>query len=169
MPAQVPDEDPRRRLPSVDRLLVTEPLAAAGVAQGHALAVDAARAALASAREQAALGHPLPSEIELAEDAARRLAVTARGTLRPVINATGVILHTNLGRAPLSAAALQAMQEIRPAIAIWNSTWPPASAARAMSTSNTALPPDRRGGGARGEQQRRRAAPILIALAGGAR
>ena len=112
MPAQVPDEDPRRRLPSVDRLLVTEPLAAAGVAQGHALAVDAARAALASAREQAALGHPLPSEIELAEDAARRLAVTARGTLQPIINATGVIIHTNLGRAPLSYAARQAMEAV---------------------------------------------------------
>jgi len=112
MPAQVSDADPRRRLPSVDRLLVTEPLAAAGAAQGHALAVDAARAALARAREHAILGHPLPSEAELAEDAARWLAVTARGTLQPVINATGVIIHTNLGRAPLSDAARQAMEAV---------------------------------------------------------
>ncbi len=113
MPAQVSDQDPRRRLPSVDRLLVTEPLASAGAAQGHALAVDAARAALASARERATLvGHPLPSEAELAEDAARRLEVIARGTLHPVINATGVIIHTNLGRAPLSYAARQAMAAV---------------------------------------------------------
>jgi len=112
MPAQVSDADPRRRLPSVDRLLVTEPLAAAGAAQGHALAVDAARAALANARERTILGLPLPSEAELAEDAARWLAVTTRGTLHPVINATGVIIHTNLGRAPLSAAARQAIEAV---------------------------------------------------------
>ena len=110
--SQVSDEDPRRRLPSVDRLLVTEPLAAAGAAQGHALAVEAARAVLARAREQALLGDPLPSEAELAEDAARWLAITARGTLHPVINATGVIIHTNLGRAPLSDAARQAMEAV---------------------------------------------------------
>jgi len=110
--SQVSDEDPRRRLPSVDRLLVTEPLAAAGAAQGHALAVEAARAVLARAREQALLGDPLPSEAELAEAAARWLAITARGTLHPVINATGVIIHTNLGRAPLSDAARQAMETV---------------------------------------------------------
>jgi L-seryl-tRNA(Ser) seleniumtransferase len=118
MPAQVAqvspisEEDPRRRLPSVDRLLVTEPLVAAGAAQGHALAVEAARAVLARAREQAILGDPLPSEAELAEVAARWLAITARGTLHPVINATGVIIHTNLGRAPLSLAARQAMEAV---------------------------------------------------------
>ena len=64
------------------------------------------------AREQALLGDPLPSEAELAEDAARWLAITARGTLHPVINATGVIIHTNLGRAPLSDAARQAMEAV---------------------------------------------------------
>jgi L-seryl-tRNA(Ser) seleniumtransferase len=110
--AQVSDADPRRRLPSVDRLLVMEPLAAAAGAYGHALAVEAARAVLARAREQAILGHPLPSEAELAEDAARWLAITARGTLHPAINATGVIIHTNLGRAPLSLAARQAMEAV---------------------------------------------------------
>ena len=48
----------------------------------------------------------------MAEDAARWLAITARGTLHPVINATGVIIHTNLGRAPLSDAARQAMEAV---------------------------------------------------------
>jgi L-seryl-tRNA(Ser) seleniumtransferase len=115
MPAQLTpglNEDPRRRLPSVDRLLAVEPLAAAAAAHGHALALEAARAVLAAARDQVAQGCPPPSEPELAEDAAGRLELAGRGTLHPVINATGVIIHTNLGRAPLSAAARRAMDAV---------------------------------------------------------
>jgi len=104
--------DARRRLPGVDRLLATEPLATAGAEHGHNLAVEAARAALADARERVAAGAAAPSPGELAEDAAARVALTARGTLYPVINATGVIIHTNLGRAPLSWAARQAMDAV---------------------------------------------------------
>ena len=55
----VSDADRRRRLPSVDRLLTTEPLAAAGRVHGRALAVDAARETLADARERAAQGNAL--------------------------------------------------------------------------------------------------------------
>ena len=56
-------------------------------------------------------------ELSLAElaclaAAAARMEAWVAASLRPVINATGVILHTNLGRAPLSAAALQAMLEV---------------------------------------------------------
>ena len=102
----------RRRLPSVDRLLATRALGRGrrgprprpGGRGGARRAGGCARAAL--------LGDPLPSEAELAEDAARWLAITARGTLHPVINATGVIIHTNLGRAPLSHAARQAMEAV---------------------------------------------------------
>jgi L-seryl-tRNA(Ser) seleniumtransferase len=96
----------------VDRLLATAPLAAAVATYGHVLTVEAARAALTCAREQAILGRLLPSEIELMEDALRRLELNVRGTLHPVINATGVIIHTNLGRAPLSYAARQAMEAV---------------------------------------------------------
>jgi L-seryl-tRNA(Ser) seleniumtransferase len=109
MPDPISDTDRRRRLPSVDRLLATEPLAAAGIQHGRNLAVDAARDTLADARARAAQGQPPPSTAALAKEAAHRLEASVRGTLYPVINATGVIIHTNLGRAPLSDAARQAM------------------------------------------------------------
>ena len=104
--------DPRRRLPSVDRLLATEPLATAGAGNGRALALEAARAALAAARERVAGGDPAPGPNDLAADAMCRLQEAARGTLYPVINATGVIIHTNLGRAPLSGDARRAMEAV---------------------------------------------------------
>lgn len=105
-------EDPRRQLPSVDRLLATEPLRAAIAIHSHELAADAARATLAAARARLEAGAPLPDLSVLAEEATRRLAEMARGTLYPVINATGVIIHTNLGRAPLSRAARAAVDAI---------------------------------------------------------
>jgi L-seryl-tRNA(Ser) seleniumtransferase len=54
----------------------------------------------------------VPLVAELAADVERRVARLVRGTLFPVINATGVIVHTNLGRAPLSTTARQAMDRI---------------------------------------------------------
>ncbi len=105
-------EDRRRRLPSVDRLLAHPQLAEASAIHGRSLALEAARATLEAARAEIQIGHP-PAGLEaLAEDAVHRLAASARGTLRPVINATGVIIHTNLGRAPLSAAARRAMDAV---------------------------------------------------------
>ncbi len=104
--------DPRRHLPSVDRLLATEPLTSASAGNSRALALEAARAALAVARERMADGEPAPAAIDLAADAVARLHMSVRGTLHPVINATGVIIHTNLGRAPLSAAARRAMDAV---------------------------------------------------------
>ena len=55
---------------------------------------------------------PRQSTAALAKEAAHRLEASVRGTLLPVINATGVIIHTNLGRAPLSDAARQAMAAV---------------------------------------------------------
>ena len=112
MPDSASETDRRRRLPSVDRLLATEPLATAGSQHGRSLAVDAARDTLADARARAVQGHPPLSTAALAQEAVRRLEAAARGTLLPVINATGVIIHTNLGRAPLSDAARQAMEAV---------------------------------------------------------
>jgi L-seryl-tRNA(Ser) seleniumtransferase len=73
------------------------------------LAVDAARKVLARARQQIQAGHD-PGDLEAALDA--ELASARAPRLRRVINATGVIVHTNLGRAPLAEAALDRVREI---------------------------------------------------------
>ncbi len=97
-------------LPSIDTLL----RASAGLeAQyGHAGTVRALREAVERARQTVLAGGPIPDSASLIEQAAKALARNAQPTLRPVINATGVIVHTNLGRAPLSAAALDAIREV---------------------------------------------------------
>jgi L-seryl-tRNA(Ser) seleniumtransferase len=93
-----------RRLPSVDRLLRSPGLADLP----HATAAAAAREALDQAREEIAAGVD-PGDIE-----ARAASIAARlraPRLRRVINATGVVLHTNLGRAPLPEAAVERIRE----------------------------------------------------------
>ena len=90
-----------RDLPSVDELLRDERLAA----EPRPLALAAARATLDRAREEIRAGHD-PGDLltrALVEIAAARAA-----GLRRVLNATGVLVHTNLGRAPLPAAAVEA-------------------------------------------------------------
>jgi len=104
--------DARRRLPSVDRLLASTALHEAAQHYGHALIVEVARETLATARAAIRAGAAVPTMTALARDAAQQLDRLARGTLYPVINATGVIIHTNLGRAPLSSAARQAMEAV---------------------------------------------------------
>src|SRR6184192_2926819 len=89
-----------RDLPSVDQLARDERLAGEPVA----LAVEAARAALARAREAIRAGHD-PGD--LGERAAQELESARAPSLRRALNATGVIVHTNLGRAPLAEAALE--------------------------------------------------------------
>jgi len=78
------------------------------------LVVDAVRQILGGMRQQEE--ERTPAEVqrqidELDRQVARRLETMARPLLRAVINATGVVLHTNLGRAPLSTAALEAIRE----------------------------------------------------------
>ncbi len=100
-----------RSLPSVDRLLQTS-LAVEMIAQyGRPLTVDAIRGELELARARFSQGESLPDEGELLRRIQQQLENWTTPTLFPVINATGVILHTNLGRAPLSRAAIQAVQE----------------------------------------------------------
>jgi L-seryl-tRNA(Ser) seleniumtransferase len=74
--------------------------------------VAAARQALEAARAEVRAGDAVPSRDHLAERAALIAEALDRPSLRAVINATGVILHTNLGRAPLSDDALTAMQAV---------------------------------------------------------
>jgi L-seryl-tRNA(Ser) seleniumtransferase len=89
-----------RDLPSVDEVLRDGRLAGAP----HGLAVAAIRAALARAREAIREGRE-PKDI--AADAAADVAASREARLRRTLNATGVVVHTNLGRAPLARAALE--------------------------------------------------------------
>ena len=94
-----------RDLPSVDELARDERLAG----EPPPLAIEAARAALARAREAIRAGHD-PGD--LGERALHELASARAPSLRRALNATGVIVHTNLGRAPLPEAALERMLEV---------------------------------------------------------
>jgi L-seryl-tRNA(Ser) seleniumtransferase len=89
-----------RDLPSVQQL-------ASALDAPHPLAVAAARAAIDAAR--AALLEGEEQDVDVLADARARLTARERASLRGVINATGVIVHTNLGRAPLPAAARDAV------------------------------------------------------------
>ncbi len=94
-----------RQLPSVDELLRADQVAGLP----HAAAVAAAREALARAREEIAAGHDPGDLVERVLEAAARRAAPL---LVRAINATGVVLHTNLGRAPLAAAAIERVREV---------------------------------------------------------
>ena len=96
--------DPRRALPSVDRLLRDPALQTLLAVTPRHLVADAAREALDAARRLRA-GVPDDWAAEIRERVERRSAQS----LCPAINATGVVLHTNLGRAPLAAAAIEAI------------------------------------------------------------
>ncbi len=110
-----------RRIPSVDELLARPLLVTLREKVGHELVRDAARDVLAALRTE--LGTETaartkrsvePHSVEI-EEVERRVAAEVEGwlhpSLGPVINATGVILHTNLGRAPLSPDALDQIRE----------------------------------------------------------
>ena len=101
-----------RKLPSVDRLLQEEAVAALAERWGHELTVETAREALEAARDAIRRGEPSPQPETLALQVGERLVAKLQPTLRPAINATGVIVHTNLGRAPLSAEARSAMDAV---------------------------------------------------------
>ncbi|MBA3402543.1 MAG: L-seryl-tRNA(Sec) selenium transferase, partial [Actinobacteria bacterium] len=94
-----------RDLPSVDRLLADERLAQ----EPHDLVLGAARSVLERAREEIRAGQ-VPSP--LVDAVLNELERTRQPSLRRVLNATGVLVHTNLGRAPLAQAALDRVVEV---------------------------------------------------------
>jgi len=100
-----------RKLPSVDALLREPVVESLLQRHGHDLTTTAVQDLLAAVREAILDGEPCPERAELAQGVAGRLSALLQPSLHPVINATGVIIHTNLGRAPLSQAALEAMRE----------------------------------------------------------
>ena len=101
-----------RNLPSVDELLRSDEAVELIERYGRRLTTDALRHELEEARGRVRKGRPAPSESGLVDAARATLQDWASPHLRPVINATGVILHTNLGRAPLSPAAIRAMKRV---------------------------------------------------------
>jgi L-seryl-tRNA(Ser) seleniumtransferase len=102
--------DRLRMLPSVDTLLNSEEGAVLIESYGRDLALEAVRGALDIARREIADGTNRDPEIfDLLAGADRWLKELLVPTLRPVINATGVVVHTNLGRAPMSSAAIAAI------------------------------------------------------------
>lgn len=104
-----------RNLPSVSQLLENPQLKQMVESVSHNVVVDRARVFLEDIREQvknATDDVSIPSPQELAEKIANWLRTEEKPYLRPVINGTGIILHTGLGRAPLALSALDAVQEI---------------------------------------------------------
>src|SRR3954451_20428651 len=94
--------DPRRQVPRTDAVLADPRLVAAVERLGR----DAVKSAVVAAQDAARRG-------EISSDAVADLAVAGLPqrvtSLRPVLNATGIVVHTNLGRAPLSSAAVEAL------------------------------------------------------------
>jgi L-seryl-tRNA(Ser) seleniumtransferase len=106
-----------RKLPSVDELLHRPDLAAIVASEGQASVTDAARAVLTRLRAEIAAARLDAAAVDLALSGIagvveRQVRQSLSYSLRPVINATGVILHTNLGRAPLGLSALEHIRNV---------------------------------------------------------
>ncbi|MGY2084180.1 L-seryl-tRNA(Sec) selenium transferase [Blastococcus sp. SYSU DS0539] len=94
--------DPRRQVPRTDTLLADPRLAAAGERLGRGLV----KSAVQRVQQRVRAGEVAPDD---AVDAVLAGLPATASSLRPVLNATGVVVHTNLGRAPLSPAAVEAV------------------------------------------------------------
>jgi L-seryl-tRNA(Ser) seleniumtransferase len=100
-----------RNLPGVDKVLADKRLEGSVRAYPHDLMVSVIRQQLEQERQAISGGESAASMDEIITAVLGRLEALEKPPLRRVINASGVILHTNLGRAPLSAEALAAMEE----------------------------------------------------------
>jgi L-seryl-tRNA(Ser) seleniumtransferase len=105
-----------RDLPSVDLITQTPQVQGWIASYGRPLTIEAIRSVLSQVRSRFAQDESQPASLPdrqtLLDEILRTLQDWTAPTLEPVINASGVILHTNLGRAPLSQAALQAAQSV---------------------------------------------------------
>jgi L-seryl-tRNA(Ser) seleniumtransferase len=107
-PATPPTE--ARKLPRADRLLEAAEKAGLVRRLGHGAVMEGVRAELERIRREILDGAPCPAAETIERELLDRLEAASRGSLRPVINATGVVVHTNLGRAPLSEETIDAMR-----------------------------------------------------------
>ncbi len=101
-----------RYLPSVDRVLSDGRIKQLEETYPHILLVNLIRQRLERGRLSIVVGNPCPSVDEIVESISAQVCTLKNPSLRSVINATGVILHTNLGRSPLSKKARAAMELI---------------------------------------------------------
>jgi len=99
-----------RNLPSVDRLVSDRRLVSLAEFFSRPLVLETTRQVLEESRVSISRGEPPPNFDVLVRQIDSRVRSTAEPSLVPVVNATGVILHTNIGRAPLSSQALAAME-----------------------------------------------------------
>ncbi len=106
------EQNPLRLLPSVDELLQSPTGQRLIAYYSRTLTLRAVRATIARARNDIREGGACPSTDQLLATAEQMLQQEQQPNLRRVINATGVIINTNLGRAPLSQEALQAVQHV---------------------------------------------------------
>ena len=98
-----------RKLPSIEKILEREEIQAEVDRYSRLLVTQAAQEVIMAIREQILQGDACPSGDEIVEKIKQYLAQEGLGLLQPVVNGTGVILHTNVGRAPLSQEALAAV------------------------------------------------------------
>lgn len=116
--AMTPDKDTAgaiaevRKIPKADLLLAAAADAGLVARLGHEPVMEAVRALLEEVRARVLAGEPCLAPGAIEAELLARLGEASRGSLRRVVNATGVVVHTNLGRAPLSDEALAAMREI---------------------------------------------------------
>ncbi len=104
--------NPLRDIPAIDALLGWPELAEAAAPLPHRRAVAVVRREVAAVREEVRAGGALPDRGGWVARLAGALAVAARPNLRRVVNGTGVVLHTNLGRAPLDRESLARVREV---------------------------------------------------------
>jgi len=128
--------DPRRLIPRTDQLLALAAVEQARIRLGE----RAVKAAVRDIQDQARRGDLPPEQVQDALVASLTARTTT--TLRPVLNATGVVVHTNLGRAPLAPGTVEARTSPQvPARSAGSQPakrcWPPARPPRTRSSSTT--------------------------------
>lgn len=104
-----PSSEPRRALPSVAALLAEPAIQACIEAHSRAQALDAINAALGALRKQLKDGAPAPTRQAVVAAVLEELELAELQRIRPVVNATGILLHTGLGRAVLPQRAADAL------------------------------------------------------------
>jgi L-seryl-tRNA(Ser) seleniumtransferase len=125
-----------RPLPSIDRVISDQRLAGRRV---DGPLVEVSREVLDGVRRRIAGGGEAPSFDDIVEEVGARLDEELRPPLYPLVNATGVIIHTNLGRAPLAAEAVEAMASV--AAGYSNLEYDVASGPAVCATPSSAAPP----------------------------